>query len=227
MKTVKSIVILGAGTAGYVTALILKQKFGVNINIKVIHSSKIGIIGVGEGSTEHWADFLKFVEIDHAEVIKECDATIKCGILFKGWGDQDYLHNVATPYDQSWGQTRIGYMKLIAEGAKPFDMVQQEMLENKDEFVVMVKRLNRDVSLAHHEGFHSFKKSIDTNPEALDVFLNFPFIMVGLLHIEELMKGESASDLTGKYNYAVPSLRIISKWADSFSRVLKNTKELG
>jgi tryptophan halogenase len=131
MKTVKSIIILGGGTAGYVTALILKQKFGANVNIKVIHSSKIGIIGVGEGSTEHWADFLKFVGIDHSDVIKQCDATIKCGILFKGWSDQDYLHNVATPYDQSMGQTRIGYMKLIAEGAKPFDIVQQEMLANK------------------------------------------------------------------------------------------------
>jgi len=131
MKNVKSIIILGGGTAGYVTALILKQKFGVNIDITIIYSSKIGIIGVGEGSTEHWADFLKFVEIDHADVIKNCDATIKCGIMFKDWGDRDYLHNVSPPYDQSWGQTRVGYLKLIAEGAEPFDIVQREMLENK------------------------------------------------------------------------------------------------
>ena len=48
------IIVLGGGTAGYVSALILKERFRETINIKVIKSKDIGIIGVGEGSTEHW-----------------------------------------------------------------------------------------------------------------------------------------------------------------------------
>lgn len=96
------------------------------------------------------------------------------------------------------------------------------MLNNKEDIAFMLKKLSRDVSIAHHEGFHLSKKNVDTNLEASLVFINSPFIMVGLLHIDELMKGESASDLTGKYGYAVPSLRIIEKWSESFSKVLKN-----
>ena len=54
--------ILGAGTAGLVTALILKTKFS-NYKINIIKSDDIGIVGVGEGSTEHWAEFMNYVGI--------------------------------------------------------------------------------------------------------------------------------------------------------------------
>ena len=64
------ITIVGAGTAGLVTALILKQKFNQNINLKIIKSEDIGIIGVGEGSTEHWMDFMNWCQLDFNEVIK-------------------------------------------------------------------------------------------------------------------------------------------------------------
>ncbi len=48
------IVVLGAGTAGLITALMLREKFPT-YSITIIKSDSIGIVGVGEGSTEHWA----------------------------------------------------------------------------------------------------------------------------------------------------------------------------
>ena len=77
------IIILGGGTAGYVAALILKEKFRETINIKVIKSKDIGIIGVGEGSTEHWGDFLNFININSERMIKECGATFKMGVMLE------------------------------------------------------------------------------------------------------------------------------------------------
>ena len=74
MKDYK-IIIVGGGTAGYVTALILKQKFREKVNVKVVRSKDIGIIGVGEGSTEEWSQFLSFINVDKNLVIKECGAT--------------------------------------------------------------------------------------------------------------------------------------------------------
>ena len=108
-----NIVIVGGGTAGYVTALILKKKFKEKINIKIIKSSAIGIIGVGEGSTEHWSDFLSFVEIDKELMVKECGATFKFGIMFQDWGSKDYLHSVDTEIDATLGQEHIGYLDLL------------------------------------------------------------------------------------------------------------------
>ena len=46
------IVIIGSGTAGLITALYLNKID--NCSVKVIESSLIGIIGDGEGATEHW-----------------------------------------------------------------------------------------------------------------------------------------------------------------------------
>lgn len=107
------IIVVGGGTAGYVTALILKEKFREQANIKIIKSKDIGIIGVGEGTTEHWNDFLKYMNINPQLMIKECGATYKAGIMFKGWGEKDYLHSVDCQYDIFKGQENIGSLSLI------------------------------------------------------------------------------------------------------------------
>tara|TARA_Y100000592_G_scaffold87351_1_gene141788 strand:- start:646 stop:2064 length:1419 start_codon:yes stop_codon:yes gene_type:complete len=86
------ILIVGGGTAGLITALILKSRFEF-IQIDIIKSDEIGIIGVGEGTTEHWSDFMKFTNISEEELIKETGATMKGGIMFKNWTDHDYYHN--------------------------------------------------------------------------------------------------------------------------------------
>jgi len=87
-----TITIVGGGTAGLVTALILKSR--INSKIKIIKSDKIGIIGVGEGSTEHWQEFIDVCNLDVWEMIKETDATLKFGIYFKNWSEKSYYHNI-------------------------------------------------------------------------------------------------------------------------------------
>ena len=112
------IIIVGGGSAGYLTALILKQKFQEKINIKIIKSSAIGIIGVGEGSTEHWSDFLSFVKIDKELMVKECGATYKFGIMFEGWGNKNYLHSIDKEIDVILGQEHIGYLNLLSNNKR-------------------------------------------------------------------------------------------------------------
>jgi flavin-dependent dehydrogenase len=130
MKTVKSVSVVGGGTAGLVSALILKQSFGDNINIKIIKSDKIGIIGVGEGSTEHWATFMKHLGLSTLQLIKETDATFKSGIYFQNWSSDDFLHSVAYGYDGSYNGIPVVYGTMIKNKTKKLDMCPSNYINN-------------------------------------------------------------------------------------------------
>jgi tryptophan halogenase len=91
----KKIVIIGSGTAGLVTALIIKSLFQ-KYEVIVVSSSKKPIIGVGEGSTEHWRLFQNLVGIDVRDMVKYADITHKYGIRYENWTNHtpDYFHSV-------------------------------------------------------------------------------------------------------------------------------------
>lgn len=111
--------IVGGGTAGLVTALILKSRFS-SLKVDVVKSDKIGIIGVGEGSTEHWKEFTDFTGITLKELITETDATFKYGVMFEDWTKKPYLHNVeADISSMRYGQYRGGYAYSIIKNLKP------------------------------------------------------------------------------------------------------------
>ena len=116
MNNVKKLLVVGGGTAGLISAIILRQK--LNIEIAVVHSKNIGIIGVGEGSTEHFKDFMEFAGIHQHDIIKYCDATYKGGIMFENWGEKSYLHNVGTPFNEKNAQYPFVYAKQISENSQ-------------------------------------------------------------------------------------------------------------
>ena len=85
--------ILGGGSAGWISALFVRANFPT-ANITVIQSSEIGILGAGEGTTPHIIDYLDEIDIPVSEFVKNCKATIKNGIKFSNWnGDRtNYYH---------------------------------------------------------------------------------------------------------------------------------------
>ena len=91
----KHIVIIGGGTAGLISALVLRQRLP-NISITLLRSSRLGIVGVGEGSTEHFAWFLQYCGLSKYDFIVNAGATVKLGILFRNWLKEghEYLHSV-------------------------------------------------------------------------------------------------------------------------------------
>ncbi|MEC8949567.1 MAG: tryptophan halogenase family protein [Pseudomonadota bacterium] len=94
---VKNIVILGGGTAGWMTANVLQKKWQhLGISISLVESPDIGIVGVGEGSTPKLKYFFDSLDISESEWMPECNATYKNGISFKNWstvpGYEEYFH---------------------------------------------------------------------------------------------------------------------------------------
>ncbi len=100
----KKVVILGGGTAGWLTALQIRQLYN-HTDITLIESTKVGILGAGEGSVPLLPSFLKTLGINLGDFKKECDATFKLGISFENWNgdDKKYIHpfvaSANTPLD--------------------------------------------------------------------------------------------------------------------------------
>jgi hypothetical protein len=92
-----NIVILGGGTAGWMTANLMAEKWKkYNISITLIASTSIGVIGVGEGSTPQLKTFFDKIGVTEKQWMPKCNATYKNGILFKDWstrpGFESYFH---------------------------------------------------------------------------------------------------------------------------------------
>lgn len=78
---INSIVIVGGGSSGWMTAAALSKVFK-NIHITLVESSKIGIIGVGESTISQINKFLKLLELEDKDWMPHCDATYKNSIRF-------------------------------------------------------------------------------------------------------------------------------------------------
>jgi hypothetical protein len=112
-KPPQSVIILGGGTAGWMTAnLIHRQWRHFGTEVTLIESAEIGIVGVGEGSTPQLKAFFDDLGISEAEWMPRCNATYKAGIEFVGWSDRPgyerYFHPFPTDVDH-FTQPRFFY----------------------------------------------------------------------------------------------------------------------
>ena len=91
------ILILGGGTAGWMSAVSLASAWQAHpVKIQLMESADIGIIGVGEGSTPKMRRYFEGLGIPESEWMPASNATYKCGIRFPLWssrkGYRSYYH---------------------------------------------------------------------------------------------------------------------------------------
>jgi tryptophan 7-halogenase len=92
-QPVRKVTIIGGGTAGWSTAAVLSQ-WMTQVEIKLVESDEIGIVGVGEATIPHIRNLVALAGIDPLKMISESKATFKLGIQFVDWGapGETYIH---------------------------------------------------------------------------------------------------------------------------------------
>ncbi|MDQ2989195.1 MAG: tryptophan 7-halogenase, partial [Pseudomonadota bacterium] len=117
---IRNIVIVGGGTAGWMTAAALAKVLTGHWTIRLVESEEIGTVGVGEATIPLINIYNKALGIDEDEFMRATNATFKLGIEFVNWGKigDSYMHGFGnlgpdigiTKFHQYWLKAqRDGY----------------------------------------------------------------------------------------------------------------------
>src|SRR5580698_9876022 len=117
---IRSIAIVGGGTAGWMTAVSLAKFFKASgLRIRLIESEQIGIIGVGEATIPPIMHFIRAAGIDENDLVRKTQSTFKLGIEFRDWTrlGHSYMHPFGqTGFDMGPLSFSAYWLKALREG---------------------------------------------------------------------------------------------------------------
>ncbi len=117
---IREVVIVGGGTAGWLTAgLLAAEHGGRGLGVTLLESPDVGPIGVGEGTWPTMRDTLRTIGISETELLRRCDASFKQGSRFDGWRDgspgDHYFHPFELPRGYTEAHLAAAWLQQHAE----------------------------------------------------------------------------------------------------------------
>ncbi len=85
MKSIRSVLVVGGGTAGWLSAAYLHRALGPNVTVTLVESPNIGRIGVGEATVSTLRATMAFLGFDESQWMPHVGATYKTAVRFEQW----------------------------------------------------------------------------------------------------------------------------------------------
>lgn len=133
------IVVLGGGTAGFMTAASLCYRLkNLGVNVTLIESPDIGTIGVGEATVPAIKRFFESLELNIADLMRKTNATFKLGIEFQNWAKPN--HTFFHPFGRyGINAGEIGFQHIFQllknqgeiDGLKAYSLGTEIALQNR------------------------------------------------------------------------------------------------
>jgi tryptophan halogenase len=186
-KAISSIVIVGGGSAGWITAMYLNKLYQhqqQNVSIIVIESPDISVIGVGEATVHSIRFLFAAMGIDEAELLRETNATLKTGILFENWMKEkstELKHQYFHPFEQ----VQLGSGIDITSRWLASDQRRYQRYDQGTSLSAHLMALNHSPKTAHslpYQGIVPYGYHIDA--VLLGRFLRKKATEAGVIHVE-------------------------------------------
>ncbi|WP_448660080.1 tryptophan halogenase family protein [Sphingomonas sp. CJ99] len=198
----RSILIIGGGTAGWLTAAYLARHFDLEHNprvtITLLESPDIGIIGVGEGSFPTIRNTLRFLGVDESAFVREACATFKQGIRFDDWlhaptggRRHSYLHPFEAPFDGEGGPSLVDYWLLEDPAARP-SFAEAMTIQNR---VAAAQRAPKRAGEEAFDGPLSYAYHFDA--QRVGEVLAMRAVELGVRHLKGRLDGVTLDTETG------------------------------
>ncbi|KUO54241.1 MAG: tryptophan halogenase [Sphingomonadales bacterium BRH_c3] len=118
-QRLKTILVVGGGSAGWMTAALLSNLFQGLYRIRLVESEDIGTIGVGEATIPAIKKFNELLELDEADFMRLTQGTFKLGIQFNNWDriGSSYVHGFGViGQDLGWLRCHQYWLKMKLHG---------------------------------------------------------------------------------------------------------------
>lgn len=115
----KTILIVGGGSSGWMAAALLSHLFQGLYKIRLVESEDIGTIGVGEATIPAIKKFNELLELDEAHFMQLTQGTFKLGIQFNNWDriGSSYIHGFGViGQDLGWLRCHQYWLKMKLQG---------------------------------------------------------------------------------------------------------------